>query len=870
MTARFRDRTAWLLVGVWLLAISSLPGLARQTAPPTVETNAVRQIEPAPIDNRIAFLTASMLETGHYSKKPFDEAVSSKFLDQYLDTLDPQHIHFTQGDLAEFEKYRTNLHRLTMTDKQTGDARPGCVIFNRFFERLSERTAYAEAALKKDKFEFDADERITINRKGAPYPKDLAEARQLWRQRLRYEYLQELLAKTGAAKKSESVPAKPVTPERALPEAPAPANLAARPPVRVWPQHPVLRSPKGGEEAESFLSRNTRRSATAQPDAAVTRQPPAPPTNQVAKPVVAPVTPTNTVATAAAKKSLRQEIVDTLSHRYHRNLRFFADWTNEDVLQTYLTALAHVYDPHSDYLGQAQLDQFAMSMNLGFFGIGAELTLSEEGYCTIQRLLPGGPAMKSKKIKEKDRIVAVAQGDGPPVDVIDMSLPKAVQLIRGPKGTEVRLTIIPADADASTRSVVSIIRDEIPLEDSAAKAKVIDVSDGRGGTVRVGVIDLPSFYATFDVTSSKDKPEPKSTTTDVARLLKKLEQENVSGVILDLRRNGGGSLDEAIKLAGLFIKTGPVVQVKREDGKVEQLTDTDSNVLYDGPLVVMTSRGSASASEIVAGALQDYGRALIVGDISTHGKGTVQSVNPLGQLMSLRRPATNAGALKLTIKKFYRPSGASTQLKGVTPDIVLPSVANASKDIGEKALDYALPWDEIKPAQFDHFNLVQPYLPELARRSTERVATNQEFAYIREDTARYEKQQEDKTVSLNEKARLAENRENEARAKAREKERLARPASGDKVYELTLKQVDLPGLPAPIGSTNAPVTATVPGAGLTNAAAATPIAADASAKAATREEPKAPPVDAALEEAERILLDYLTLLPKGNLVTAGH
>ena len=259
-----------------------------------------------------------------------------------------------------------------------------------------------------------------------------------------------------------------------------------------------------------------------------------------------------------SKKTDDEEIVETLSHRYHRTLRFFTEWNNEDVLQTYLTALAHVYDPHSDYLGRAQLEQFSISMNLSLFGIGAEL-VSEDGYCKIRRLLPGGPAIKSKLIKENDRIVAVAQSNQPPVDVVEMSLNKAVQLIRGPKGTEVHLTIIPAGADASTRTVVTLVRDQIPLEDSAAKAKIIEMPDSHGGTLRLGVIDLPSFYATFDTSASKDRPEPKSTTTDVAKLLDKLKQEKVAGVILDLRLNGGGSLDEAIKLTGLFVRTNPVV-----------------------------------------------------------------------------------------------------------------------------------------------------------------------------------------------------------------------------------------------------------------------------------------------------------------------
>ncbi len=868
MTVRFRAKAGLLILSACLIhTLYLVPLMARDSAASSVSvtaTNATHQITPGPMDGKVAYLTASMLERSHYSRKEFNEKVSSQFLDLYLDSLDPQHIHFTQADIAEFEPYRTNLNHLILTENGVGDANAGCVIFNRFLQRLTERTAYAESLLKTDKFDFNSDERITINRKGLAAPKDVTEAKQLWRERLRFEYLQELLGKRGNVKKTASTSGKKSSivksPQSAAVKSavtPVPA-VAANASATKSTHRSALQTPKGEEQSSSLHSLAGEASTTTHTATA--------PTPGIT------TTTTNLTVVAAPKKSERQEIVDTLSHRYHRNLRYFDDWNSEDVLQQFLTALAHVYDPHSDYFGHAQLEQFAMSMNLGFFGIGAELKMSDDGYCTISRLLPGGPAIKSKQIKDNDRIVAVAQGAGAPVDVVDLSLQKAVQLIRGPKGTEVRLTIIPAGAESSTRTVVSIIRDEIPLEDSAAKAKIIDLPDSHGGTTRLGVIDLPSFYATFDVSNAKDKPEPKSTTTDVARLLKKLEQEKVSGVILDLRRNGGGSLDEAIKLTGLFIKTGPVVQVQREDKAVEKLVDTDPSVLYEGPLVVMTSRGSASASEIVAGALQDYNRALIVGDISTHGKGTVQSVNSLAPLMGLTKPtATNdPGALKLTIKTFFRPGGQSTQLKGVEPDVVLPSVANALHDVGERALDNALPEAKIASAEFEALNLVQPYVAELNRRSGERVATNQEFLYVKEDVARYEKQYADKTVSLNEAFRLKENEETAERDKARNKERLSRHAPSPKVYEITLKQVDLPGLPPPVGSTNT-ATSTVTG---TPDGSAKPVeitkTATADGEADEVAEPKPPAIDATLEETERILLDYLSLLPKGNLVTVGH
>jgi carboxyl-terminal processing protease len=892
---RLTARSLLLILSLYLAVPLHSAEPAAPSAASPLSTNVFRPIIPGPIDGQIASATAYMLTNYHYLKKPFDEVVSSQFFDRYLETLDPQHIHFTQADVAEFEHYRTNLNRLTIPGRHPGDTRPACEIFNRFMERLEQRTAYADELLQHEKFTFDDDERILINRKQSPYPADLDEAKKLWRERLRFEYLQELLGKIGARKKNLAAATKlkptwaetnalvkspqPLTDAKAGPPNAAPTAPPARAEIR---RVPAVGSPKGGEQAPNAQAvagegrTKAEVAAKAQPE----------PTDikgvRAAMEIAAKRGEaetragalTNGTAVAPPKKTDDEEIVDTLTHRYHRNLRFFTDWDNEDVLQTYLTALAHVYDPHSDYMNRAQLEQFAIGMNLSLFGIGAEL-VSEDGYCKIRRLLPGGPAIKSKLIKENDRIVAVAQSNQPPVDVVEMSLNKAVQLIRGPKGTEVRLTMIPAGAGASTRTAVTLVRDAIPLEDSAAKAKIIEVSDGHGGTLRLGVVDLPTFYATFDTSISKDKPEPKSTSADVAKLLDKLKQEKVGGVILDLRLNGGGSLEEAIKLTGLFIKSGPVVEVREENGNVQEADDPDPSVRYEGPLVVLTSRHSASASEILAGALQDYGRALIVGDSSTHGKGTVQSVNNLRSFIRAtdRSQTNDPGALKLTIKKFFRPSGASTQLKGVIPDIVLPSMANESKDIGESALDNPLPWDTIESRKYDHFNLVEPYLADLRRWSVSRVACDKDFGYVREDVELFKKRQADKTISLNEQQRLKEQEENEARQKAREKERLARPEPQNKVYEITLKQADLPGLPPPVAKTNAALarisvqpSVGSPGASTNSAAAAAP-SGDIPDEA---EAAKPPPPDVPLLEAEHILVDYLSLLPKGNPVTAGQ
>jgi carboxyl-terminal processing protease len=793
MTRYFVARLLWLALSVGLLPLTAAKVVAAPEAPARTAseaasrpgTNAV-SLKPGPNDGKVAYWTAHLLEKAHYSHHPFDDAFSSQFLDRYLESLDPRHLVFLQADLDQFERYRTNLDNLTITPERAADTGPAFEIFSRFMERTKQRVAYVDELLQAEPFVFDTDERIVINRHESPYPRDLNEAKALWRQQLRYEYLAEKLGREGSNKSKADA------------------------------------------------------------------------------------------AKVAAGKTVHEQIVETLTHRYHRNLRMFADWDNADVLGVYLTALAHVYDPHSDYFNRDQMSDFAVRINLELFGIGAEL-FSDDGYCKIRRLLPG-PAAKSQKIKAGDRIVAVAQSNQPPVDIIDMSLSKVVQMIRGPKGTEVRLTLVPAD-DPGARAVVSLIRDEIPLEDQAAKGKIIDLPNGPGQNLRLGVIQLPSFYAPLDLGGPKapdlaqaGEPAAHSTSVDVAKLLDKFKRENVAGVVLDLRGNAGGSLEEAIRVTGLFIKDGPVVQVRASNNAVQVDRDEDPAVAYEGPLIVLTSRFSASASEIVAGALQDYGRGLIVGDSSTHGKGTVQNFNPLRPFMRMTASQTNdPGALKVTIRKFYRPSGSSTQKKGVLPDVVLPSVLNAWKDLGEASLENPLPWDTIPSVKYEKLNLVQPYLSELLRRSTGRIATNQEFAYIREDIEQYRKQQADKTVSLNEKQRLQEIREAEARQKARDKERRLRREPQEKVYEISLKQADLPGLPPSVQRTNSLASTSSPGGSTGVAAAVAGKAAPADpASSDEPDEAAPPPVDSTLEEAGHIMSDYISLLPKDSPLLAAQ
>jgi len=490
----------------------------------------------------------------------------------------------------------------------------------------------------------------------------------------------------------------------------------------------------------------------------------------------------------AGKKD--EEIVKVLDRRTKRVVETMKKLDDNAVLEIYLEALAQIYDPHSDYMGPEQMKSFEIAMNLSLIGIGATLQ-SDDGFCKIMELVPGGPAARSGLLKNGDRIVGVCQKDGDEfTDLIDLPLSQTVEMIRGKKGTTVFLNIIPASAaDDSVRKTISIVREEIKLEDQQAKARIIDMPAGDE-TRRIGVIDLPAFYAG----EGNSKAGPTSATTDVSRLITKLKDEKITGLILDLRRNGGGSLQEAISLTGLFIPSGPVVQTRSLDGEVEIGKDRDGKVAYDGPLVVLTSRFSASASEIVAGALQDYGRAVVVGDSSTFGKGTVQTIVPLSRVMQGQGliPSSDPGALKVTISKFYLPSGRSTQLEGVKADIVIPSLSDFP-EIGESDLGNPLPWDTIQSARFTPSNRVTASIKSLRTRSMDRVAKDADFTVLKSEAERYRKIRADKTVSLNEAKRLKEKTELKERSETLKKERLARAVTPPPTYELTLKTISKPG-----------------------------------------------------------------------------
>ena len=624
---------------------------------------------------QICVSVGRLLEEGHYTHQPLNAEMSQKFLRNYLELLDFSHLFFTQKDVdALTAKYGTAL----ADDVLLGNLKPAYEIYDLYQKRVDERVAKIKELLKQP-MDFKTEATVDLRREKAPWPKDAAEADELWRGRISSELLQEKLS-----------------------------------------EHPIEPGPQ------------------------------------------------------------------LVGRRYDRIARNVHEENREEQMKLYLDALAQSYDPHSEYLSKADFKNFNIQMGLKLVGIGAMLR-TEDGYAKIESLVPGGPAQTDGRLKVGDRISAVGQGSGEYVDVRDMRLDKVVEMIRGKKGTKVRLLAIPANApDPSQRKTVELVRDEINLKDQEARADIIIKKDAEGNPVKLGWLTLPSFYADMDRHS-------KSTTRDVLALLKRLKKENIGGLVIDLRRNGGGSLEEAISLTGLFLKSGPVVQTKGSNGNIVISSDPDPGIAYAGPLIVLTSRQSASASEIFAAALQDYGRAVIVGDKNTFGKGTVQTILPIGRFTSLLGSRSDDdGELKLTIQKFYRVAGGSTQLHGVASDIVLPTLTDLP-EFGEGALKNCLNYDEVPKARFTKWSNAL-FIDELKRRSAERVPQNQEFHYVMEDMERLRKKLDENRVSLNEDTRKKELQDEKARKETRSKERLARHEEEPNIYRVTLDNVDKPNL----------------------------------------------------------------------------
>ena len=637
-----RQKLLWLLFAfaTAVHGASSEPGIAY---PP--------ELAPTRQEAQAAHLTAVLLSRFHYKGVVLDDALSEKVFDQYIKSLDPDKLFFIQSDIDQFAGARTKLDDAILTE----DLAIPFAIYNLYAHRVTERFAYARSLLKNG-FDFRENESYQFARDKAVWPTTDAETRELWRKRVKNDWLRLRLAGNADAKSAE-----------------------------------------------------------------------------------------------------------ILDRRYGNFMRRVGQLKSADAFQTYMNACTMAIEPHTNYLGPRAAEDFGITMSLSVVGIGAVLAEIDE-YTTIRELVPGGPAIQSDQLKVGDRILGVAQGaDGVMTDVMGWRLDDTVALIRGPANTVVVLDVLPADSGPDgPHKLVSLIRKKITLEEQAAKQSIQSVSDGRT-TRRIGVITLPAFYEDFGG-RQKGLPDFKSATRDVARLLDQLKKEKVDGVLLDLRNNGGGSLTEAIDLTGLFIDQGPVVQQRNADGEITVGSDTRPGTAWSGPLGILVNRGSASASEIVAAAIQDYGRGLIMGEAS-FGKGTVQTIIDLDQVAKSDKP--QFGELKLTVAQFFRINGGTTQLRGVTPDIIFPGVAD-TESFGESSYDNALPWTQIKAADYAPAGAIKGLLPALMKQHDARVKTDQDFQNLLEDIAEFRLQRTKNQISLNEATRRKERDAQEAKIKLRE------------------------------------------------------------------------------------------------------
>ncbi len=643
-----RNKLLWILLALSSAAFSS--------------TLAATQLEPVRQQAEAAHLSAEILSMHHYKRMQLDDALSSKIFDNYLKALDGEKIFFLQADIDQFANARTRLDDAIRNE----DLSVPFAIFNLYQQRVAERLTYARSLLKNG-FDFKIKESYQYERKNAPWQKTESEMNDLWRKRVKNDWLRLKLA---------------------------------------------------GKDDKS--------------------------------------------------------IIDTLGKRYENSLNGLAKIKSDDVFQNFMNAYATAIDPHTNYFGIRASDEFDISMKLSLVGIGAVLQNKDE-YTTIRELVAGSPATLSGKLKVGDRIVGVGQGEmGPIVDVMGWRIDDTVALIRGTEDTVVRLDVLPVEAGPDGKhKLISLVRKKISLDKQAAKKSIIEVKDGSA-TRHIGVISLPGFYQDFSARQKGDK-DFKSATRDVSHLLEELKKDKVDSVLIDLRNNGGGSLNEAIELTGLFIGKGPIVQQRDSEGRVTVENDTDTDLAWNGPLGVLINRGSASASEIFAAAIQDYGRGVLIGEPS-FGKGTVQSVIDLDRLAKNEKP--KFGELKMTVAQFFRINGGTTQLRGVTPDISLPMISDA-EDFGESSFDNALPWTQIKAADYKPTGDLTGVLPILIADHDARVGKDKDFKFLQEDIAEFNAQRKKNLISLNEADRRKEREVQEARNKLREKGHTADKTSNE-------------------------------------------------------------------------------------------
>lgn len=600
-------------------------------------------------------LATKLLTNWHYKTTRLDDQLSEKILDGYIEMLDPNRSYFVANDISDFQRYRHGMDEAL----RHSNLSPAFEIYNVYADRVRERAEHAEARLQAP-FDFTVEEFYEYDRTEAPWALNSQELDEIWRKRVKNDYLRLKLA---------------------------------------------------GKEHD--------------------------------------------------------DIIELLTERYQNMDRRVAELKSDDIFNYFMNAFAQAIEPHTAYLSPRGSENFEISMRLSLEGIGALLGRESE-YTRIERVVPGGPADQDGRLQAGDRVVAVGQGaEGKMVDVVGWRVDDVVDLIRGPKDSVVRLEVLSEDVGVEGPShTIDIVRNEVKLEEQAASSRVIEVPGENEGDepMKVGVIDLPVFYLDFNG-RAQNLPDYRSSTRDVQRLISELEAEGVEGLVIDLRNNGGGSLLEATTLTGLFIDTGPVVQVRSSNGRVSTEEDTDAGMAWDGPLAVLVNRYSASASEIFAAAIQDYGRGIVIGE-PTFGKGTVQSLMDLDQYSLTSEDSPQMGQLKITQAQFFRVNGGSTQNRGVIPDIRFPT-AGDPQEYGERSLANALPWTEIDAAEYQPAGELDRMVAVTDFHFQDRVTSEQEFKWLMDDIAEYNAEFAEHRVSLLESERRADMDRREAKREAR-------------------------------------------------------------------------------------------------------
>ncbi len=646
-----------LLIGLVLLT-------SARATPLDADQLSPHELKPERQQAAAAYLATEVLTRFHYKPKPLNKAQSEKIFDQYLKSLDPEKSFFVQSDIDQMSGYRSGLGEAIIEENLAAPF----AIFNLYARRVSERFTYARGLLKQG-FDFREKESYQYERGKAVWAASEGEMRELWRKRVKNDWLRLKLA---------------------------------------------------GKDDKG--------------------------------------------------------IVEILDSRYEHSLKRMGQAKSEDAFQAFMNAYTMAIEPHTNYMGLRAAEDFDISMKLSLVGIGAALT-EKYGYTIIRELVPGGPAALSGQVESGDRILGIAQGEnGAMTDVLGWRLDDIVALIRGSPDSVVLLDVLPAGVGPDgTHKIVSLVRKKIVLDDQAAKESILSVADGKL-TRHIGVITLPAFYQDFEA-RQKDDPHFKSATRDISRLLEALKTERVDGVLIDLRNNGGGSLSEAIDLTGLFVGKGPVVQQRNARGEITVESDTNTDVVWTGPLGVLINRGSASASEIFAAAIQDYGRGLVIGEPS-FGKGTVQTVIDLDHVAKSDKP--QFGELKMTVAQFFRITGETTQLRGVKPDILLPT-ASDTEEFGEASYENALPWMQIKAANYSPKGDLKHLLPGLLKSHDARVKKDKDFQFLQEELADLKLQRRKKEVSLNESERRQERGAEAAQLVSRKGVKDAGPSTSENV-----------------------------------------------------------------------------------------